>query len=186
VKPANIYLCRYGREVDFVKVLDFGLVKGHAEGGIAETGLTADNAISGTPAYMAPEQIVGGQPIDGRTDLYALGCVAYWLLTGRLVFEGRTVMDTILQHVEAAPTPPSRLSELPIPGQLERAVLACLAKDPAQRPATADDLAAMLHAVSAEDPWTPERARRWWSTYLTAGTEGPAPGPSPVATGSGP
>jgi serine/threonine-protein kinase len=173
VKPANIYLCRYGREADFVKVLDFGLVKSHADRGVAEPGLTDANAISGTPAYLAPEQIIGDHPIDGRTDLYALGCVAYWLLTGRLVFEGRTVLDTIVQHVEARPIPPSRLTAAPIPAELERSVLACLAKDPAKRPATADALADALTAVQIADPWTPQRAREWWDTNL------PVPRPAP-------
>jgi serine/threonine-protein kinase len=164
IKPANIYACRYGREVDVVKVLDFGLVK-HTQA--PEPGadlVTAGQLAGGTPAFMAPEQALGEGRVDARSDLYAVGCVAYWLLTGTLVFEGATPLETIVMHVHAQPDLPSGRTDLPIPPQLEALVLTCLAKDPAARPATADELGARLAAVPLERPWTAERAREWWAT----------------------
>ena len=162
VKPANIYVCRYGRERDFVKVLDFGLVKSDHVGIEEDVHLTADNVASGTPAYMAPEQVLGDRPLDGRTDIYALGCVGFWLLTGRLVFEGTTALKTLMLHVQATPPAPSQYSELPIPDALEGLILSCLEKNPAQRPRTADDLAESLAACPVETPWDSARARQWW------------------------
>jgi eukaryotic-like serine/threonine-protein kinase len=164
IKPANIYTCRLGRETDWVKVLDFGMVKRHGEIGDSDPKLTADNVVGGTPAYMAPEQALG-DPIDGRADLYAAGCVAYWLLTGQQVFKGRTPMETMMQHAHATPVPPSQRSELPIPVELDAVIMACLAKAPGERPQTADALALRLQDVPIEHPWTAERAARWWDTY---------------------
>jgi eukaryotic-like serine/threonine-protein kinase len=164
IKPANIYACRYGREVDVVKVLDFGLVK-HTQA--PEPGadlVTAGQLAGGTPAFMAPEQALGEDKVDARSDLYAVGCVGYWLLTGTLVFEGATPLETIVMHVHAQPDLPSRRTDLPIPRELEALILTCLAKDPAARPATADELGARLAAVPLERPWTAERAREWWAT----------------------
>jgi serine/threonine-protein kinase len=179
VKPANVYVCRLGRDVDWVKVLDFGLVKPSGEVDVPSLKLTADNMIGGTPAFMAPEQITGEQPVDGRTDLYALGCVGYWLLTGRLVFEGHTPVDTMIQHVEDPPVPPSRRAGIEVPAALEAALLRCLAKAPADRPPTADALAALLRDVPLSAPWGPEDARRWWATHRPAAP--PSPGPASLA-----
>ena len=110
IKPANVYACRYGREVDFVKVLDFGMVKSqrNSEGDDAETKLTGPDAVCGTPAFMAPEQVLGNRLVDGRTDLYAVGCLAYWLVTGQLVFKGQRAMEILMQHTQAVPVPPRR------------------------------------------------------------------------------
>jgi hypothetical protein len=163
VKPANIYVCRYGREVDFIKVLDFGLVKhrSHPEG--QDQDLTVEHVAGGTPAYMSPEQALGEGQVDARSDLYAVGCVAYWLLTGTTVFDGRSAMETIVMHVHSPPEPPSLRAAAPIPAALERIVLACLSKDPAGRPQTAEALAAWLDEIPLERPWTAERARGWWA-----------------------
>ncbi|HEX6104722.1 MAG TPA: serine/threonine-protein kinase [Gemmatimonadales bacterium] len=166
VKPANVYVCRYGRELDFIKVLDFGLVK---HGPMAQEDaqqLTADQVAGGTPAYMSPEQALGDGAVDARSDLYALGCVAYWLLTGTLVFEGRTAMETIVMHVHTPPVPPSRRTDCPLPPDLEAVVLACLAKNPVERPQTAEELAARLASVRLAQPWTAARAHEWWATHL--------------------
>jgi serine/threonine-protein kinase len=109
---------------------------------------------------MAPEIAQGGA-VDGRSDLYSLGCVAYYILTGRLVFTGETAIQVILKHLEQSPVAPSRVAAQPVPADLEAAVMACLAKDPADRPASAAELARMLAAVEVE-PWMEEDAARWW------------------------
>ena len=134
IKPANIYVCRMGLEYDFVKVLDFGLVKFNDRGSLQQTLMTLDHKTTGTPAYMAPEIILGEAEVDRRADVYALGCVAYYLLTGQLVFEADTPMKMLLQHVQAQPVPPSQRTELPIPRELDELVLACLAEG-SERPA---------------------------------------------------
>jgi eukaryotic-like serine/threonine-protein kinase len=168
VKPANVYACRYGRETDFIKVLDFGLVKHGGTSG-DESALTADHVVGGTPAYMSPEQALGEGRVDRRTDLYAVGGVAYWLLTGTPVFKGNTSMETIVMHIQQEPEPPSRRTELAIPPDLEALVLACLAKDPDARPQTADELAARLSSLQLPREWTAVRAREWWAAHRPAG-----------------
>jgi serine/threonine-protein kinase len=147
IKPANIHLGRVGRQGDFVKVLDFGLVKsvGGADG--QDSLASVAGLAIGTPAYMAPEMVSGEGQLDGRTDLYSLGCVAYYLLTGELVFAGETAIQTALLHVSQPPVPPSERTGKPIPTGLERLVLACLAKDPADRPQSASELNAALAAM---------------------------------------
>jgi serine/threonine-protein kinase len=168
IKPANVYACRYGREVDFIKVLDFGLVKRRpAEAGAGE--LTVEQGPSGTPAFMSPEQALGEERVDARSDLYGVGGVAYWLLTGTLVFKGATPMETMVMHVHREPEPPSHRSELAIPPELESIVLDCLAKNPDDRPQTADQLAARLAAVPLMQEWTESRAREWWDRHRPAG-----------------
>jgi serine/threonine-protein kinase len=163
VKPANIFTCRFGRSSDWIKVLDFGMVK--LEQGGADALLTGETVAAGTPTFMPPEQATGGS-VDGRSDLYSLGCVAYWLLTGAPVFSGRTPMDTIVHHVRSEPAAPSTRSEIPVPEELDRIILACLAKSPDQRPASADELDAWLGTVPLEQEWTPRRAREWWDLHL--------------------
>jgi eukaryotic-like serine/threonine-protein kinase len=159
VKPANIHLGRLGLAWDFVKVLDFGLVKSFKTEGTEESLGTAAGLTPGTPAYMAPEMALGEQ-VDGRADIYALGCVAYYLLTGQLVFESGSGLQMIAKHLREPPIPPSRRTELPIPEELDRLVLACLAKKPDERP----DSAALHASLAAVDvaPWTQEQARQWW------------------------
>ena len=168
IKPANLYACRYGREVDFIKILDFGLVKRETRPNAAAQVVTAEDGPSGTPAFMSPEQALGDGRVDARSDLYAVGCVAYWLLTGTLVFKGATLMETIVMHVHKEPEPPSRRAPFPIPYELEALVLACLAKQPESRPQSADELAAQLAAVPLQREWTVERAREWWNRHRPA------------------
>jgi tRNA A-37 threonylcarbamoyl transferase component Bud32 len=161
IKPANIHVGRLGVQNDFVKVLDFGLVKS-IPGSSGESSLvTIAGEISGTPAYMAPE-VAMGETFDGRADLYALGCVAYYLLTGQRVFEGTTSLQLIAQHLHSVPIPPSKRCGIDIPPELDQLVLACLAKKPAQRPCTALELSRRITAVRLEVPWTDERAAEWW------------------------
>ena len=169
IKPANIYVCRMGLEYDFVKVLDFGLVKlgNQPSAERIQTMMTADQRTSGTPAYMAPEIILGETNIDRRADVYALGCVAYYLLTGQLVFEGDTPMKMLLQHVQAVPIPPSQRTELPIPQELDELVLACLEKDPNKRPQSAEVLLNMaVVGCKAGDRWNQDLAKGWWTKHL--------------------
>ena len=162
IKPSNVFVARYGRACDFVKVLDFGLVKRRHGGGIH---LTAASVVTGTPAFMAPEQVLAEDDADQRSDIYAMGCVAYWFLTGRHVFEGAVAMQVMLAHVTTPPVPPSHVTEIAIPPELERVILACLEKDPAKRPPTADALAEALQSVPVDVAWTPQRAREWWNLH---------------------
>jgi serine/threonine-protein kinase len=162
IKPANIHIGRVGCREDFVKVLDFGLVK-TAVPATAQSLATLEGVIMGTPAYMAPEMAFGDD-VDGRADLYALGCVAYYLLTGEQVFTGDTMLKVITQHLQAVPVPPSQRTELPIPPALDRLVLACLAKTPDERPANARQLAQSLETIDGT-AWTEEEAHRWWSQH---------------------
>ena len=168
IKPANIYVCRMGLEYDFAKVLDFGLVKlnGQASGDRVQTLMTSDQRTTGTPAYMAPEIILGETNVDRRADVYALGCVAYYALTGRLVFEGDTPMKVLLQHVQAEPVPPSQRTELPIPQELDDLVLACLRKDPNDRPQNAEVLLNMCTGCKTGDCWNSNLAKTWWEKHL--------------------
>ncbi|MBW2257944.1 MAG: serine/threonine protein kinase, partial [Deltaproteobacteria bacterium] len=165
IKPANIYLCRKGIEYDYVKVLDFGLVKTMGDTHARETRLTAEGVAAGSPAFMAPEVATAGV-VDSRVDLYSLGCVAYWLLTGQVVFEGTSAVQVVMQHVQNEPTPPSRRTELEIPPALEQIVMDCLAKSPSDRPGSADELAQRLRESGLAVAWSADRAQRWWERHL--------------------
>jgi serine/threonine-protein kinase len=167
IKPANIFLCRYGEEADFVKVLDFGLVKTLDGTGDAQPGLSAENMVQGTPAFIAPEQALG-DPVDGRADIYATGCVAYWLLTGKYVFTADTSMGIVLQHVQAVPTAPSARAGQAIPPALDSLILCCLAKDPSARPQSAGELSRRLAQVGGADGWNADSARRWWEEHRSS------------------
>jgi serine/threonine protein kinase len=179
IKPANLFVGRLGTEYDYLKVLDFGIVKeqlgpgGHDAAG--STLLTSPNLVQGTPAFMAPEMVFDGRPIDGRTDLYSLACTAYWALTGELVFKASTPAQMLLHHAQTQPALPSAVSELPVPGELEALLMQCLEKDPARRPASALALEARLARIRCPDPWTQDRARAWWEGHA----------PDVVATTSG-
>jgi serine/threonine protein kinase len=166
IKPANIYLCRMGLEYDFVKVLDFGLVKDRKRRLGQQTLATFDYHTTGTPAYMAPEIILGEADVDRRADVYALGCVAYYLLTGELVFEADTPMKMLMQHVQALPVPPSQRTELPIPPELDAIVMACLEKDPGKRPQNAEELLRIAHDCRTCEGWNQEMAKAWWERHL--------------------
>jgi len=167
IKPANIFLCRYGEEYDFVKVLDFGIVRAVRDSADTSPVHTRGNAVQGTPAFIAPEQAMGTD-LDGRADIYATGCVAYWLLTGQFVFTAETPMGLLTQHAQTPPTPPSARTDLPIPTALDELVLSCLAKDPANRPQSARELSRRLAEVDGASAWTQERAREWWATHQLA------------------
>jgi serine/threonine-protein kinase len=162
IKPANIHVGRLGLVHDFVKVLDFGLVKPITDRSLDETLATQAGLVVGTPGYMAPEMVVS-DTVDGRADLYALGCVGYYVLTGQQVFDGDTTMKVIAKHLQEAPMPPSQRAPNGVPPGLERVILACLAKKPEDRPRSAAELARLLAAADVE-PWTGEQAAEWWAT----------------------
>jgi serine/threonine-protein kinase len=164
VKPANLFVCRQGLTFDFLKVLDFGLVR---ESGDAHAQLTQQGMTSGTPGYMAPEVATEKRRIDGRADLYALGCVGYWLLTGSNVFTADSALALVLKHVNEPPPPMRQASELDIPEEVESLIMECLAKSPNDRPESAQQLAARLDAMQKLiGPWTAEQAEAWWRLHL--------------------
>jgi serine/threonine-protein kinase len=163
IKPANIFLCRYGLEHDFVKVLDFGLVK--RTDGSSDVKVTAVGSFAGTPAYGSPESASGDKALDGRSDLYSLGCVAFWLLTGRTVFEARSSVQMLMDHFGREPEPPSRCTEVPVPPELDALILDLLRKEKETRPASAGEVVARLDAIPFERPWDQERARLWWDHH---------------------
>jgi eukaryotic-like serine/threonine-protein kinase len=172
ITPANIYVCRMGLEYDFVKVLDFGLVTA-SDRSMERTLLTGVHTTAGTPAFMAPEIVLDGE-VDERADVYALGCVAYYLLTGRNVFEADTPMKMFVQHLHTTPVPPSERAELPVPGDVDALVLACLEKDPGLRPQNAADVLRMIDECRTGRTWGSEAARGWWEEHLVDLAE-PAP-----------
>jgi serine/threonine-protein kinase len=158
IKPANIMLCTQGGEHDVVKVLDFGLVKELAVD--REVKLTGASVVTGTPQYMAPESILDPDSVDVRTDIYALGAVAYYLLAGVDVFGGKSVVEVCSQHLHQQPLPFS--ARVAVPPELELLVLACLHKDPARRPQSTAELRQRLEACPVE-AWDSQRALAWWS-----------------------
>jgi serine/threonine protein kinase len=167
IKPANLVVSRAGTTFDFLKVLDFGLVKLDSPRRTDQDAiqLSGEDGWSGTPGYMAPEVVLGAADTDHRVDLYALGCVAYWLLTGKMVFEGENAMQVMFQHVQAAPKRPSARTDRPIPPALETLVMECLEKEPARRPAGAQVVSERLASVPLTVAWTAERAEQWWATH---------------------
>ena len=168
IKPANIHVGRVGLVCDFVKVLDFGLVKPIADRSLEQTLATQAGLLVGTPGYMAPEMVLS-DTVDGRADLYALGCVAYFMLTGHQVFEGDTPMKVMAKHLQEAPIPPSQRAQVAVPPRLEQVVLACLAKKPEERPRSAAELSRLLTAADA-GRWTDEQASEWWASVRPSST----------------
>ena len=183
IKPSNLVAARLGLGVDHLKILDFGLVKADPAHASSSTLLTSPDVTTGTPAFMSPEMALGDRPVDRRADIYALGCVGYWLLTGRTVFEGATPVAILMGHVRDEPMPPSKLSELDIPPELDDVILSCLAKRPEDRPNTAMELYDDLCCIPVA-PWNSTTALQWWSLHLPelvrTGPTTPLSGPAPV------
>jgi hypothetical protein len=163
IKPANIILTNRGGMADFVKVLDFGLAR--AVEVEQDLRLTAANVISGTPQYMAPEAIDQPQSVDARTDLYAVGAVAYYLVTGKTVFDGNSVMEICMKQMKERPMLPSEALGRPISPWLEALILKCLGKTPRERPPSAVSLEAELAECKVDDTWTPADADKWWRRF---------------------
>jgi hypothetical protein len=163
IKPANIILCDRGGALDHAKVVDFGLAKE-----VTTASGNTNRITMGTPAYMAPELATDPEKVGPVSDLYALGAVGYYLLTGKHVFEGETAVELIVKHASETPVPPSRRIDKPIPTDLEEIILACLAKSPVHRPATAAVLRDLLRAIPAGHGWPESDAARWWNDFRTA------------------
>ncbi|MET0594364.1 MAG: serine/threonine-protein kinase [Polyangiaceae bacterium] len=181
IKPANIILCERGLTPDVAKVLDFGLVK-RMEGTSDDSLKSAVNTITGTPLFLSPEAILRPDTVDGRSDLYALGCVGYYLLAGAYVFDAPTMIEICGLHVHTPPTPPSARLGRALPADLELVIMSCLAKSPAERPRDATALAEALRSCAEKRSWDPKAARRWWEEHgrqLKKG-EHPIPASGPV------
>jgi tRNA A-37 threonylcarbamoyl transferase component Bud32 len=163
IKPSNVFVCRLGLGGDFVKVVDFGLVKAEKGSGAHDTTLTSDGRVAGSPAYMAPEAVKGGGALDARSDVYAIGCVLHWLLAGHLVFDGQTALEIIVAHATRTPAP---LTD--VPGDLQAIMLRCLEKTPASRPADAREVGRALAALSVPAFGTAE-ADAWWNAHEPPG-----------------
>jgi serine/threonine-protein kinase len=171
VKPSNIFLTSRGGIYDFVKVLDFGLAKqieSKDAGGLTQTGM-----LFGTPRYLSPETVSGSEKVDGRGDLYCLGAVGYWMMTGKPPFDAGTCVDVIIDHVKTTPKRPSEVTELPIPAELEDIVLRCLEKKPEVRFQTALELESALKSVPFAEPWTRKKAAEWWELHLPESSRQP-------------
>ena len=163
IKPANLFVCRLGPQYDFLKVLDFGVVSRQTPDSMAT--ITMTGMVLGTPAFLAPELVSGRGSFDGRADIYALGCVAFWLLTGRPPFEAGDALSLLTHHSKTAPLPPSTMCEESVPADMDALVLDCLSKEPSSRPATAEVLFERFSKLSVAGRWDERRARAWWALH---------------------
>ena len=176
IKPANIILNRRGGQYDVVKVLDFGLAKAMNSG--QELELTAADSIVGTPLYLAPEGVERPEELDARSDLYAVGAISYFLLTGKPLFELKNLRDVLMHQVKTMPLTPSDRLGKPICSDLEKLIMQCLAKDPGQRPPNASSLEEALANCESAGTWTRKEAEAWWNENIS-----PAPGDSTGSAG---
>ncbi len=184
IKPSNLMVCERGLTPDFIKVLDFGLARAIESSGaeLSQGGVTHAGQITGTPLYMSPEQIQTPESVDGRSDLYALGAVGYFLLTGKPVFTGATVVEICAHHLCSAPPRASAQAPQPVPPKLEAVLLACLEKDREKRPRDAAELRALLAACDDTPEWTVDHARDFWRKAAKPESKRPSPTPSGALT----
>ena len=161
IKPANVYVCARDYPPDFVKLLDFGLVREVDAG--SDPAVSGADTLVGTPLFLSPEAITTPDQVDARADIYGVGAVAYFLMTGRTPFQGRNAVEVCAHHLHTTPEAPSRYA--PVPGDLESVILACLAKDPAERPANAKALLRALERCKSRGSWQATDAERWWECH---------------------
>ncbi len=171
IKPANIILCERGGVPDFVKVLDFGLVKHYGISNKEKTQVTTTTTVSGTPQFLAPEAIRNPDDADPRSDIYAVGAVGYFLLTGHYVFEGQSMMEIFEKHLTQKPDPPSSRVDATICPSLERVILDCLSKDLGDRPSSVAELAERISCCSVDDVWSIHERIRWWGEFHASGED---------------
>jgi eukaryotic-like serine/threonine-protein kinase len=164
IKPANIILTERGGEPDVAKVVDFGLVDSYAPGDPRLTNSTP-GVLTGTPLYLSPEALRSPEAGDPRSDLYALGAVGYFLITGRPVFDAVTIAEIIGHHLHTDPVPPSQRLGRPLPPDLEAVLLQCLRKQADDRPSSARALREALRRCGRVPPWTTSDAAAWWETF---------------------
>ena len=163
LKPANIMLCEMGGLYDFVKVLDFGLVRSERQS--SDIALTDVSALTGTPQYLPPEAVQAPEGIDVRADLYQLGAIAYYLLTGQHVFGGDTVYEVLAHHVGSTPKPPSEALGKQVSPDLEKLILRCLEKDPKRRFANGGELYDAFESLDVAGRWDQRDASEWWVAW---------------------
>ena len=166
LKPSNVMLCERGGMHDFAKVLDFGLVREESSDALA---LTSVESLTGTPLYLSPEGLESPEAVSARSDVYQLGAISYYLLTGEHVFTGDSLVEVLSQHLNKPPTPPSELLDHPVSPSLEVLILRCLAKDPADRPASGSELLDEFEDLEPLGHWTREDARHWWVDFDARG-----------------
>lgn len=166
VKPANLFACQLGPHYDFLKLLDFGIVKSTAD--VNKT-ITSKGQIAGTPTSLSPE-VIDGEDATAASDLYGLGCVAYWLLAGQHPFEGESLMALLIKHATKMPTPLTELNP-DVPDEINSLVMQCLAKAPSERPKDAFAIDQTLAAMELQDGWDQREAQVWWSENLSTLTE---------------
>ena len=165
IKPANIFLCRRGGVPDCVKVLDFGLVRNYRADAAKEAAPGGPQMIEGTPWFMPPEAITGSAPADPRSDLYSLGALGYFLLTGHFIFDAESVAEVHEKQLTALPIPPSQRTSEPISPEMEQLLLRCLEKEMNARPQSALELRTLLLATPVATDWTLEARAAWWIAY---------------------
>jgi len=178
VKPANILLCHRAQVADMVKVVDFGLVK--QIGAPVSMSQPSSNTVTGTPLYISPEAIVSPETVGAAADLYAVGAIGYYLLTGTPVFQGRSAIELCTHHLHTRPQPMGDRLRAAVPVDLETVIMRCLAKAPGDRPADARQLAEMLAGCADAASWTEVDATRWWDAHALPPRRLKAPAPTTV------
>jgi serine/threonine protein kinase len=174
IKPANVFLCNRGGVADWVKVLDFGLVRQLNSRKLDTLRTVVGDGLEGTPWFMPPESIKDSRHSDPRSDIYSLGALGYYLLSGEFVFDGDTVSELVQKHLNEVPLPASKRSKNPVSWQLDVVLLNCLRKNADERPQSVSELRALLLATPHAGDWTVETRAAWWDKYQKE--TGPKPG----------